>query len=164
MTFLLVICFFKNGTLFLFFNHTGLTEGDSVVPLADASLHLALPQNPSSWKVLSSRGLVLVFVLFGSSVLGMAAGYIQVFRSHMLLSFSVCTQWSWSSSLQNVASNSPAFVLAALCPGLINLQNVQLSWLPTLLCVVCSVAVVVLLNMHTLRVRAHLSLLWSFRD
>lgn len=77
MTLLLVICFFTDGTFFLFFNHSGLTEGDSVIPLADASLHLALPQNPSFlrnskfvssysgfcsfWKALSWEWLLVTF-------------------------------------------------------------------------------------------------------
>lgn len=74
-----------------------------------------------------------------SSVLGMAAGCIQVFRSHMLLNFSVCTQWSCSFSLRNVASNSPAFALAALFPGLIPLAERSVVLVPyiVLSCLLC---------------------------
>lgn len=139
MTLLLVICFFTVGTFFVFFNHSGLTEGDSMIPLADASLHLALPQKPSFLRI---RSLVISFwflFFLESSVLGMAASCIQVFRSHMLLNFSVCTQWSCSFSLRNVASNSPAFALAALFPGLIPLaeRSVVLAPYIVLSCLLC---------------------------
>lgn len=161
MTLLLVICFFTDGTFFLFFNHSGLTEGYSVIPLADASLHLALPQNPS---FLRNSKFVSSCSGFCSFWKALSWEWLLVtFRSHMLLGFSVCTQWSCSSSLRNV-SNSPAFILAAPCPGLIPLVECSVVLVPYIV-LSCYVAVVVsLLNMHVLRVRAHMSLLWCFKD
>lgn len=87
---MLAISFFTDGTFFLFLSFSQLTEDDIVLQLADASLHTA---SLLFEKIRFSVSLSFLFLFFlKTSVLGLAAGHIQVFRLHILLCFSMwCT-------------------------------------------------------------------------
>lgn len=86
----------------------------------------------------------------------MAAGYIQVtYVTGLLCVYAMVMQLLFAQCFQ---------LLAAPCPGLIPLVECSVVLVPYIV-LSCYVAVVVsLLNMHLLRVRAHMSLLWCFKD
>lgn len=156
MTLLLVICLFTDGTLFLLFNHSGLTESDSVIPLAVASLHLALPQDPSFlrsskfmwscsgfcsfWKALSWERLLVTF-RYSSHIRCWASLCVHNGHAECCLqpsSFCPCCSVSWINSTHRMFSCSDSLHLCC-----------------------CSSAP----PQHACpQSRAHMSLLWSSRD
>lgn len=165
MTLLLVICFFTDGIFFLFLT----TQDSQRVILWFHWLTFSgfgTSTKPFFFEKFKVCVILIWFLFFlESSVLAMCAGCIQVFRSHVLLSFSLCTQHSCSFSLHNVASNSPAFDLAALCPELIPLAEYSVVLVPyiVLSCLLCCCSCAP--PQHECpQSRAHMSLLWSFRD
>lgn len=144
-----------------------LTTQDSqrMIPLADASLHLALPQNPSFLRSSKFMWSFLVFVLFGKlswEWLLVSLGY----SGHIRCWASLCAHNGHAASLCRMLPPTLQLLSLLLCfLGKFHWQNVQLFWFPTLFCLVCYVAVVVLLlNLHVLRVKAHMSLLRRLRD